>query len=172
MVNGDDALLMQDDEGYESWKSLTHSVGLEMSVGKNYFSKEVVVLNSQLYKFDRLPQYFSHGDLGNWADMDDEDDGNQWYLRPTPDHEFSRIPYWNMGLVCGQKRVLRVDNTERDEFGVFKTQSLGSQCHNLVKYIHDPSERDALISRFIVFVRRTRKPEPTGRNQSPAGVAG
>jgi hypothetical protein len=115
LVNGDDALFKIDSEGYSLWKNLTKYVGLELSVGKNYYHPSVVTLNSQCYTIE--------------------------YDNNVPD--IVRIPYFNMGLVCGQKRVIDTSSDDPDK------SSLGAQCRALLD-LHKPDVVDPLLSRFIV----------------------
>jgi len=48
-INGDDCLLPLTKFGYKSWEMITAEGGLQTSVGKTYFSRDYVTLNSTLY---------------------------------------------------------------------------------------------------------------------------
>ncbi|APG77110.1 RNA-dependent RNA polymerase [Changjiang narna-like virus 1] len=51
-VNGDDVLFWaRDGAHYEIWKQITGECGLKFSLGKNYTSRHVCVINSELYRF-------------------------------------------------------------------------------------------------------------------------
>jgi hypothetical protein len=47
-VNGDDIAFIANPAQYERWKEVTHFCGLDFSVGKNYTSREFVIMNSEL----------------------------------------------------------------------------------------------------------------------------
>jgi hypothetical protein len=47
-VNGDDIAFIADPETYARWKEVTKLCGLEFSLGKNYTSREFVIMNSEL----------------------------------------------------------------------------------------------------------------------------
>lgn len=51
LINGDDCLihLPPEQKFYELWQQCTSAVGLEMSLGKNYWSDKFVVINSRMY---------------------------------------------------------------------------------------------------------------------------
>jgi hypothetical protein len=51
LVNGDDILFQAQPEEYEIWRSIIGSYGLKLSVGKNYYSKEFLTINSELWKW-------------------------------------------------------------------------------------------------------------------------
>jgi hypothetical protein len=52
-INGDDCLLPLSEFGYQAWLAITKEGGLESSVGKTYFSRDFVTLNSTLYIRDK-----------------------------------------------------------------------------------------------------------------------
>nr|UJQ92944.1 MAG: putative RNA-dependent RNA polymerase [Narnaviridae sp.] len=50
VFHGDDIAAVVENEGqYESWKSVANLVGLQLSIGKNYLSRQFVSIDSQLY---------------------------------------------------------------------------------------------------------------------------
>jgi len=53
-VNGDDIGFIANPRSYEKWKSVTADCGLEFSLGKNYCSREFLVMNSEIR---RPPQH-------------------------------------------------------------------------------------------------------------------
>jgi hypothetical protein len=131
LVNGDDALLMTDSEGYEIWKRVTSYIGLKMSVGKNYFSDEFIMLNSQQYLLQQ------HRDSTGKYDLD-----------------LIRIPYVNLGLLSGQKRVVQKD----DGIGRFDAANplsdiatLADYQRELLKFHWNPRIRDELTLRLILL---------------------
>nr|UJQ92705.1 MAG: putative RNA-dependent RNA polymerase [Narnaviridae sp.] len=48
-VNGDDVLFPASPEEYSRWKVSTSHVGLKFSLGKNYFSRDLALINSEFY---------------------------------------------------------------------------------------------------------------------------
>jgi hypothetical protein len=60
LINGDDCGMRYNERQYSYWKSLASNAGLSPSVGKCYFRKEMIQLNSELFarikgKFVRIP---------------------------------------------------------------------------------------------------------------------
>jgi hypothetical protein len=58
LINGDDILFKADIPLYQSWRRTIVEFGLELSVGKNYFSERFFTVNSELYTaegFTRRP---------------------------------------------------------------------------------------------------------------------
>jgi hypothetical protein len=47
-INGDDVGFITNSSGYSSWKAVTRDCGLEFSVGKNYTSRDFLIMNSEL----------------------------------------------------------------------------------------------------------------------------
>jgi hypothetical protein len=47
-INGDDIGFPADDGQYQNWKRVVTACGLEPSIGKNYFSAEFLIINSEL----------------------------------------------------------------------------------------------------------------------------
>lgn len=47
-VNGDDIAFIANPARYERWKEVTHLCGLDFSIGKNYTSREFIIMNSEL----------------------------------------------------------------------------------------------------------------------------
>jgi hypothetical protein len=50
LVNGDDILFKTNDDHYEHWKNSVASLGLKLSVGKNYIHRKLFTVNSELYE--------------------------------------------------------------------------------------------------------------------------
>lgn len=53
LTNGDDILFRTNKEHYEIWKECVSEVGFELSVGKNYVHKNLLTVNSQLYRMSK-----------------------------------------------------------------------------------------------------------------------
>lgn len=75
LVNGDDILFRADSWLYEIWQSKIKEVGFELSLGKNYVHKDVLVINSEMFLFN------------------------------SQNESFKRIPFFNTGLLTGQSKL-------------------------------------------------------------------
>jgi len=53
-INGDDVLFPANPSEYRKWKRATRSVGLEFSLGKNYYSRDLALVNSTYCTFDKV----------------------------------------------------------------------------------------------------------------------
>jgi hypothetical protein len=49
LINGDDILFMANKSFYQIWKRKIEDVGFEMSIGKNYYSRDLAVINSTYF---------------------------------------------------------------------------------------------------------------------------
>lgn len=52
-IHGDDILMKVNRSQYSKWKGVARGLGLELSVGKNYYSKEFGSIDSQLFSADK-----------------------------------------------------------------------------------------------------------------------
>jgi hypothetical protein len=52
LVNGDDILFRANPEFYTVWKKWVDYLGFKLSLGKNYYHKDTLTINSQLYQYD------------------------------------------------------------------------------------------------------------------------
>jgi hypothetical protein len=50
LINGDDVGFVSDEEGYEIWKLVTRCGGLQFSLGKNFTSRDFLILNSCMFQ--------------------------------------------------------------------------------------------------------------------------
>lgn len=60
-INGDDVIFPANVKEYRSWKIATRCVGLEFSLGKNYYSNRLALVNSVYCTYDKL--------LGRWRPL-------------------------------------------------------------------------------------------------------
>jgi hypothetical protein len=90
MVNGDDVAMRCTKQGYRYWSKITKFGGLEESVGKTFFSRQFVQINSVNYLRDE----------DNPVDLVTSEKGKT-IIRSCPFHE---VKYVNMGLITGTKR--------------------------------------------------------------------
>lgn len=51
-INGDDILFLGTSDGLKFWKESTAQCGLEASYGKNFFSKDLLTVNSHFFRFN------------------------------------------------------------------------------------------------------------------------
>jgi hypothetical protein len=92
MINGDDNATKCRPEGLKYWRTMGRCMGLEESVGKSYFSRRFVEINSTIFHYDRKS---TRGFLEPI-----QPDGR----RPFRQQPFEQVRYVNMGLLTGQKR--------------------------------------------------------------------
>jgi hypothetical protein len=52
-INGDDVLFPASPSEYKRWKTSTSHIGLKYSIGKNYYSRDVALINSEFYEWDK-----------------------------------------------------------------------------------------------------------------------
>jgi hypothetical protein len=90
-INGDDNLAKCTAGGYAAWRRVSRAFGLEESVGKSYWSKEFMEINSTAFTYNR--------DSTN-AFITVRADG-KLCERQQP---YGRVKYVNMGLLFGLKR--------------------------------------------------------------------
>jgi hypothetical protein len=134
IVNGDDCLFQTDQVGYDRWAQIAKGVGMSPSVGKTYFSDEIMVINSMLF-----------------ADKTDND-----IDFPTVDIE--EVPYVNLGLMMGLKRSGRgADVVEVSKNGWQVDSGVGGRAHALIKGF-GPLAKRKLMKDFIIFNDRFLKP--------------
>ena len=110
LINGDDCLFPATEEAYSYWKSNGSAMGLEPSIGKNYYSREFCTINSA--EFRRSPTIL---------------DGVASSVSCTP--------YVNLGILFGNKRSQGNDFVQQElvtpssitsEFETYRTK-LGDQ---------------------------------------------
>lgn len=85
-VNGDDVAFISDEPHYRQWKSTTRVCGLEFSIGKNYTSRDFIIMNSELRRpmeGGRSAYYRRSGFQGEPDSKDDPwAERLQWYDTP------------------------------------------------------------------------------------------
>jgi len=134
MVNGDDGAAKCRVEGYKAWQRITSFMGFEESVGKTYFSKEFVEINSTLFYFDEHNESaYYHKDKDTRVKVQLQE-GLEYYkiipgrevIRYTP---FYLASYVNMGLLTGQKRSGRVSLNDTTD----PRSNIGTRYRELMK---------------------------------------
>jgi hypothetical protein len=123
LINGDDIGFVTDAPGYELWKQTTTNIGLSPSIGKNFISKDFIVLNSTFY------------------DISGEGQGRTLTYRP----------YINYGLqFCRNENGTPIDEPQlsisdcRDP----RTPSIGDLARDLIKG-HPEDTQLRLLKRFV-----------------------
>jgi hypothetical protein len=98
LINGDDVALRSDKRVYAIWQRITTFGGLEESIGKTFFSREFVNINSTSYLREETPkEVICQRPQGN-------------IVRQTFLHE---VKYVNLGLLYGVKRSGRVGKSDQ-----------------------------------------------------------
>jgi len=123
VVNGDDGLLKTTLFGREVWRKIGSFCGLEPSIGKVYFSKEFLNINSTTFN------YHKEGWIGITKTQRFTEPQLHWRtVRRTLHYE--KVKYINMGLLMGLKRSGGVKTTiddNDDDDGTF-----GARCRQLI----------------------------------------
>ena len=52
-INGDDVLFPANRREYRQWEINTKNVGLKKSIGKNYYSRDMAMINSEVYTWSK-----------------------------------------------------------------------------------------------------------------------
>ena len=108
LINGDDMLTVGEYELYSIWRQLGKAYGLEESVGKTYFGRSYMSLNSTTYKYwDNCPD-----------DTEDLFDPIELFggFRSLPTWTIEELQYVNLGNLLGKGRSNIVASVEREEF--------------------------------------------------------
>jgi hypothetical protein len=133
MVNGDDGGAKGNRYLLKFWREIAYFFGFEESVGKTYFSKKFIQINSEL--FYRGPTQF--------VDCDDLRNPGKQISRQT---EFNSAPCVNLGLVYGYTRSeAKVGITSAVESS--RDYSLGSRVRDMLR--GHPEERKRQIFRLF-----------------------
>jgi hypothetical protein len=132
MINGDDIAMRCTEEGVSAWRQISSFIGLKESVGKTYYSREFVNINSTNFQRseDELTEF-----------LDKRKDGI-WVTRYNP---FSETKYVNMGLMNGLKRSgqsmgLRDQSDPHD--------NIGTRYRELMRTV-PPSMKETVHKNFI-----------------------
>jgi hypothetical protein len=131
MVNGDDVAMRGPSGLYEAWRRITSYVGLKESVGKTYFSRSFVDINSRSFRrsdTDKKLQF-------------EREDGTK-YTRLTRLHA---VPFVNMGLVLGLKRSgTRIGLSDQDD----PRNNVGTRCRELLT-MAAPEQHPIIMKVFL-----------------------
>jgi len=130
LINGDDAGFVLKRSYYQEWWRLVTLAGLEPSLGKNYISREFIMLNSELH-------------LAKTG------------LFPQPAY-FKYVPFVNFGLISGQSKVLGdtrlADDSVRvkrvEKIAYLEDYDISSVAGEIVRGF-DSSMADEIISWYL-----------------------
>jgi hypothetical protein len=64
-INGDDVIFPATKSVYKRWKAATRVVGLEFSLGKNYYSRDLALVNSVYCVYDKMQRRWVKLDIPN-----------------------------------------------------------------------------------------------------------
>jgi hypothetical protein len=149
MINGDDCALRCSERGRRAWKKITAFVGLEESVGKTYFSRDFVEINStQYYRDADNPQTLILQKTEQVRNPVVYDGAPKTITRTrmvTRQIPFHLTRYINVGLLFGLKRSgLSVGLNDQDD----PRNNLGSRYRELLR-LAPPHLREAAHRAFI-----------------------
>jgi hypothetical protein len=113
-VNGDDALMPLTDFGYSVWARIGSYVGLHKSIGKVYFSRRFLNMNSTSFRYRSEP----------WSVkvVEDLKAGGSHFEKAC---YYRQTPYINMGLVMGMTRS-GMSNPNKEG-------TIGSRCRDMIR---------------------------------------
>lgn len=138
-INGDDCIFKCNDMGKQFWRDFGSFIGLSESVGKTYFSRRYVNMNSTGFTFDP-----DHPVLTLFK-RDGED-----VLRKNP---FAMIPFINWSLILGMKRSMAGVAGALKRSDVLATdgssnQTLGSRSRELLR--NCPEHMQSTVLRLFI----------------------
>lgn len=132
-INGDDMLMRTTANGREAWSKIAAFCGLEESIGKTYFSRDFVEINSTMFRRDEDNPFLLQSTKGR-----------ELITRRSP---FHHVPFVNIGLMRGLKRsggsVGLKDLTSSDE-------TIGSRYREMLTRT-PPHLKPQVHSRFIEY---------------------
>jgi len=131
-INGDDCLFRASPKGRLYWEKLAHWSGMAPSIGKYFFSREFANMNSAQFRV--VPSYC------NSVPTDGEKQGVVHFLE--------RVPFINMGIVCGQKRSTgaKTDKCTASDWG--SLQSISSNVKTLIAQC-SPEDKHRVFKSYL-----------------------
>jgi len=132
LINGDDIAARGKKDLYKIWSIITAYGGLEESVGKTYWSREFVQINSTNFIYDKDSKHSL------------QIQGEQKIVqRLCP---YTRVRFINYGLIKGLKRSSTERSAENDE--EITASNIGARARELVRMAPDWA-RPVVMNRFI-----------------------
>lgn len=122
LVNGDDGLLRTTKRGKQVWELIASELGLKPSVGKVYYSKEFLNINSAL--FIKIEPIVQKENYPKW---------NSYMKKFKPKITFLKeVNYPNMGIIKGYKRSTKGGTDKISLRDIMTEQSIGANCTYLI----------------------------------------
>jgi hypothetical protein len=147
LINGDDVVIRGPQSLYKNWKIITTFAGLKESVGKTYFSREFLDINST--NFERTKEPFK---------IKIEKDG-----RIIERESFLKLtPYVNLGLMFGFVRSEGFNKGTNTQNGLKDLREIGdfeARAKELLRY----SSKDIHTKIMRVFIDTFRQPMELSR---------
>jgi len=128
LINGDDVATIIIDGTYDLWCSITESIGLIRSPGKNYIHDKMWMINSRAYVLQEAEDYERTSFL--------------------PACVFRPVPFVNPGLLKGVGRVMTEDGDDMED----GASGLAQRCWELLDAAGNvDAHRDELITEFVRY---------------------
>lgn len=142
-INGDDGLLKVTPVGRNFWERISSFCGLEPSIGKVYFSKTILNINSTTFLY--APDGFT--------DIDLYEKGRSFTIR----QHFEHIKYVNLGLMRGMGRSVSTDKqTEKQDRlrSIGTEDSIGARARDLINTCPE-GYREIVMQKYIYHNHET-----------------
>jgi len=146
LINGDDVVARTTKLGCSIWRTVTSYAGLKESVGKTYYSRDFLNVNSTNFRRLATPEVRRMDIQKRLAEL-------RAGIHPSGELEgerpmwFVRVPYVNMGLLLGLKRS-GLRNGIRDAVpGMSRTLTLGA-CQRELASSCPPSMVDTVLTEY------------------------
>jgi len=144
LINGDDVAMKTTEDGYNLWKAITKNVGLTESIGKTFFSREFVQINSTNFLYEEeSTRKITVTDIQGIVK-----------IRNMP---YSMVQYINWGLVSGLKRSGKAGLNDLTD----PHQTIGARARQL-QILSPPELFDEAYKEFIngqrEWLEKTRVP--------------
>jgi hypothetical protein len=107
-VNGDDIAFIADQAKYEYWKQVTSTCGLDFSLGKNYTSRDFIIMNSELRRAPKTLEWEVQPTFTGYEPVcidlikgltNANGDGSEWDEFVVYDAEYRYIPWRYEGFL-------------------------------------------------------------------------
>ena len=137
MINGDDCLFRINRFGKRYWEQLGAYVGLQPSVGKTYYSREYMNINSTSFYISDVVHKIKCPDLRS------NDPNHNFFER---EGRIVEVPFVNLGLLNGLTRSGTLDAKPKDESE--HSKSIGAKAHELLRG-HAPERQVKVFKKFL-----------------------
>jgi hypothetical protein len=119
MINGDDNALRASRDIISIWRGTTQIVGFQESLGKTFFSRDFVEMNSTtfMYEQDKIQD-----------SIQSNEDGTQYVL----EQHYTQVPFVNYGLIYGMQRSSARTNLSGKEGNRRSEGTIGARARELL----------------------------------------